>query len=71
MAETAPVDAAVDIVGSPEVSLRVASPTGEAVLFVKLYDVDSSGRATLSNGLIAPCGSTICRPTSPTPTRSP
>ena len=54
MAETAPVDAAVDIVGSPEVSLRVASPTGEAVLFVKLYDVDSSGRATLSNGLIAP-----------------
>ena len=54
MVETAPVTETVDIVGAPQVSLRVASPTGEAVLFVKLYDVDSSGQARLSNGLIAP-----------------
>ncbi|GAA4916121.1 ABC-2 type transport system ATP-binding protein [Stackebrandtia albiflava] len=52
--ETESFDDAVDIVGAPSVSLRAASPTGEAVLFVKLYDVDSSGRATLPNGLIAP-----------------
>ena len=54
MVESAPVGEAVDIVGSPQLPLRVASPTGEAVLFAKLYDVDDSGRATLSNGLIAP-----------------
>jgi ABC-2 type transport system ATP-binding protein len=36
------------------VRLRAASPTGEATLFVKLYDVDPAGAATLSAGLVAP-----------------
>jgi ABC-2 type transport system ATP-binding protein len=52
--ETEPVSTAVDVVGSPTVRLRAASPTGEATLFVKLYDVDESGAATLSAGLVAP-----------------
>ncbi|MEV4809343.1 alpha/beta fold hydrolase [Micromonospora avicenniae] len=52
--ESAPLAEAVDVVGAPTVSVRAASPTGEAVLFVKLYDVDPNGAATLPNGLIAP-----------------
>ncbi|MBV1855377.1 alpha/beta fold hydrolase [Catellatospora tritici] len=52
--ESAPLDENTTIVGSPTVSIRAASPTGEAVLFVKLYDVDPGGSATLSNGLVAP-----------------
>jgi ABC-2 type transport system ATP-binding protein len=52
--ESAPVTAGVDVAGSPTVQLRAASPTGEATLFVKLYDVDQSGAETLSAGLVAP-----------------
>ncbi|TDC26717.1 alpha/beta fold hydrolase [Micromonospora sp. 15K316] len=52
--ESAPLAEAVDVVGAPTVSIRAASPTGEAVLFVKLYDVDPNGATTLPNGLIAP-----------------
>jgi ABC-2 type transport system ATP-binding protein len=52
--ESEPVDAAVEVVGAPVVRLRAASPTGSATLFVKLYDVDPAGAATLSAGLVAP-----------------
>ncbi|MEV1285913.1 alpha/beta fold hydrolase [Micromonospora sp. NPDC049679] len=52
--ESRPLDHPVDVVGAPTVTIRAASPTGEAVLFVKLYDVDPKGGATLSSGLIAP-----------------
>ncbi|WP_431892249.1 alpha/beta fold hydrolase [Micromonospora haikouensis] len=52
--ESAPLDEAVDVAGSPTVTLRAASASGEAVLFVKLYDVDPQGAATLPNGLVAP-----------------
>ncbi len=52
--ESEPLDEAVDVVGSPTVSIRAASPTGEAVLFVKLYDVDPNGASALPNGLVAP-----------------
>ncbi|SCF35971.1 alpha/beta fold hydrolase [Micromonospora mirobrigensis] len=52
--ESAPLDRAVDVVGAPTVQVRAASPTGEAVLFVKLYDVDPNGAATLPDGLVAP-----------------
>ncbi|SCG61650.1 alpha/beta fold hydrolase [Micromonospora halophytica] len=52
--ESAPLTEAVDVVGSPTFSIRAASPTGEAVLFVKLYDVDPSGATTLPSGLVAP-----------------
>ena len=51
---SAPLDQPFDVVGAPTVSIRAASATGEAVLFVKLYDVDEDGVATLSSGLIAP-----------------
>jgi ABC-2 type transport system ATP-binding protein len=52
--ESKPVTSAIDVVGAPTVQLRAASPTGQATLFVKLYDVDKSGAETLSAGLIAP-----------------
>ena len=51
---SAPLTGAIDVAGAPAVRLRAASPTGEAVLFVKLYDVDPNGAATLSAGLVAP-----------------
>jgi ABC-2 type transport system ATP-binding protein len=49
-----PLPAPLEVVGAPTVRLRAASPTGEAVLFVKLYDVDPGGVATLPGGLVAP-----------------
>jgi len=49
-----PLAAPLDVVGSPTVRLRAASPTGSAVLFVKLYDVEPTGVATLAGGLVAP-----------------
>jgi ABC-2 type transport system ATP-binding protein len=49
-----PVTDAVEIVGAPTVQIRAASPSGQAVLFVKLYDVDQDDQATLSAGLVAP-----------------
>jgi len=52
--QSAPVTGAIDVVGAPTLQLRAASPTGEATLFVKLYDVDKSGAETLSAGLVAP-----------------
>ncbi|PWU50994.1 ABC transporter ATP-binding protein, partial [Micromonospora globispora] len=52
--ESAPLTEAVDVVGAPTFAIRAASPTGEAVLFIKLYDVDPNGAATLPDGLVAP-----------------
>ncbi|WP_166386699.1 alpha/beta fold hydrolase [Catellatospora methionotrophica] len=52
--ESAPLEQTVSVVGTPSVQIRAASPTGEAVLYVKLYDVDPNGSAALSMGLIAP-----------------
>jgi ABC-2 type transport system ATP-binding protein len=49
-----PLPSTVDVVGAPTVQIRAASPTGDAVLFVKLYDVDPATGATLPNGLVAP-----------------
>ena len=43
----------VDVVGSPTVRIRVASPTGEAVLFVRLYDNDPGVGSRLPFGLTA------------------
>jgi ABC-2 type transport system ATP-binding protein len=51
---SAPLAATVDVVGAPRLRVRAASPTGEAVLFVKLYDVDPRSGATLPDGLVAP-----------------
>jgi ABC-2 type transport system ATP-binding protein len=49
-----PLKSTVDVVGAPVIQVRAASPTGEAVLFVKLYDIDPHGGATLPDGLVAP-----------------
>ncbi|HEX6076595.1 MAG TPA: alpha/beta fold hydrolase [Micromonosporaceae bacterium] len=49
-----PLPERVDVVGAPRLSVRAAAPDGEAVLFVKLYDLDRSGKLTLPNGLVAP-----------------
>jgi len=51
---SAPLQSTVDVVGAPTVQVRAASPTGQAVLFVKLYDVDPQNGATLPDGLVAP-----------------
>ncbi|MBO0870928.1 MAG: ATP-binding cassette domain-containing protein, partial [Micromonosporaceae bacterium] len=51
---SAPLRSTVDVVGAPAVRIRAASPTGEAVLFVKLYDLDPSSGASLPDGLVAP-----------------
>ncbi|GIF09484.1 alpha/beta fold hydrolase [Actinoplanes siamensis] len=51
---TAPLTGSIEVAGAPALALRAASPTGEAVLFVKLYDVDPAGAPTLSAGLVAP-----------------
>lgn len=51
---SAPLPSTVDVVGAPAVQIRAASPTGTAVLFVKLYDVDPRTGATLPDGLVAP-----------------
>ncbi|NUR73046.1 MAG: alpha/beta fold hydrolase [Hamadaea sp.] len=52
--ETQPINGGLTIVGSPKVRIKVASPTGEATIFVKLYDVAPDGTATLDNGLLTP-----------------
>ena len=49
-----PLPSTVDVVGAPTVRIRAASPTGVAVLFVKLYDVDPQNGPALPNGLVAP-----------------
>jgi ABC-2 type transport system ATP-binding protein len=51
---TAPLTSAIEVAGAPTLRLRAASPTGEAVVFAKLYDVDQNGTPTLSAGLVAP-----------------
>jgi len=51
---SAPLTSTVDVVGAPTVRIRAASPTGQAVLFVKLYDVDPQNGATLPDGQVAP-----------------
>ncbi|MFG2037795.1 alpha/beta fold hydrolase [Dactylosporangium sp. NPDC048998] len=51
---SAPLGAALDAAGAPRVRIRAASPTGEATLFVKLYDVPAKGAPSIPDGLIAP-----------------
>ncbi|MGY1812920.1 alpha/beta fold hydrolase [Blastococcus sp. SYSU D00820] len=52
--DSRPLDGAVEVVGAPTVDLAVASPTGTATLFAKLYDVGPDGSMTLPSGLVAP-----------------
>ncbi|GHE12315.1 alpha/beta fold hydrolase [Klenkia taihuensis] len=66
--DSAPLDAAVDVVGASTVTLTVSSPTGTATLFAKLYDVSADGAQTLPSGLVAPLSLTglSTDPTAPT-----
>ncbi len=59
---SAPLGSAVEVVGSSTVDIQVASSAPEAVLFAKLYDVDTSGRAELPQRLVAPLRVTGLRP---------
>jgi ABC-2 type transport system ATP-binding protein len=52
--DSEPLGDAVEIVGAPTVDIAVSSPTGEATLFAKLYDVGPGGQLTLPAGLVAP-----------------
>jgi ABC-2 type transport system ATP-binding protein len=60
---SAPGTANVDVVGSPRLALKVDAPTavgsqglnpGKVVLFMKVLDVDSTGKAKLIRNLVAP-----------------
>ena len=51
---SAPLSANTDVVGTPRVTFRIASPTGEATVFGKLFDVAPDGSATLIRNLVAP-----------------
>jgi ABC-2 type transport system ATP-binding protein len=52
--QSAPLDAAVEVVGAPTVEIAVSAPGGSATLFAKLYDVGPGGATTLPAGLVAP-----------------
>jgi ABC-2 type transport system ATP-binding protein len=62
---SAPLGSAVEVVGSSTVDIQVASSAPEAVLFAKLYDVDTAGRADLPRRLVAPLRVTGLRPEVP------
>lgn len=61
---SAPLTSDMDVAGEPVLHLRLDAPSaaatqalgpvGELVVFAKIYDVGSGGKATLINGLIAP-----------------
>ncbi|MGY1840041.1 MULTISPECIES: alpha/beta fold hydrolase [unclassified Modestobacter] len=51
---SAELTGAVEVIGAPQVRLAVSSPTGEATLFAKLYDVGPDGTTTLPAGLVSP-----------------
>jgi len=48
------VTSPMDVVGASRMSLAVASSTGQATLFAKLYDVAEDGARSLPSGLVAP-----------------
>ncbi|MGY1639676.1 alpha/beta fold hydrolase [Geodermatophilus sp. SYSU D00703] len=52
--DSAPLENAVEVVGASTVDLAVASPSGSATLFAKLYDVAPDGSMTLPAGQVAP-----------------
>ncbi len=66
-----PLADAVEVVGAPTVDIAVSSPTGEATLFAKLYDVGPGGGLTLPAGLVAPLRLTDVSTDPRTPTEVP
>ncbi|WP_456608724.1 alpha/beta fold hydrolase [Blastococcus sp. SYSU DS0619] len=67
--DSEPLDAAVEVVGASTVDLAVASPSGSATLFAKLYDVGPDGASTLPGGLVAPLALTGLSTDPTVPTR--
>ncbi|MBO0702284.1 MAG: ATP-binding cassette domain-containing protein, partial [Candidatus Dormibacteraeota bacterium] len=51
---SAPLTQAQLVAGSPTIHLRVASPTGQAVLFLKLYDAAPGATPSLPGGIVTP-----------------
>ncbi|MGY1591165.1 alpha/beta fold hydrolase [Geodermatophilus sp. SYSU D00708] len=66
--DSAPLESAVEVVGASTVDLDIASPSGSATLFAKLYDVAPNGSMTLPAGQVAPLALTglSADPTAPT-----
>ncbi|MGR7025212.1 alpha/beta fold hydrolase [Geodermatophilus sp. URMC 62] len=64
-----PLADAVEVVGASTVDLAVASPSGSATLFAKLYDVGPDGAQTLPGGVVAPLALSglSADPAAPTP----
>ncbi|WP_424890924.1 alpha/beta fold hydrolase [Streptomyces sp. XH2] len=52
--DSARLDEGVRVTGSPTAKVNVASDTGEAVLFAKVYDVGPNGQQVLPSQLVAP-----------------
>ncbi len=52
--DSAPLPQTREVLGGGTLRVRVSSSTGEAVLFVKVYDVSPDGSADLPNGQVAP-----------------
>ncbi|MEV4435751.1 alpha/beta fold hydrolase [Streptomyces sp. NPDC049585] len=52
--DSAPLTEGVHVTGTPTATVRVASDTGEAVLFAKVYDVGPDGRQVLPGQLVTP-----------------
>ena len=67
--ESEPLESAVEVVGASTVDLVVASPSGSATLFAKLYDVTPDGGTTLPGGLVAPLSLTGISTDPTVPTR--
>ncbi|MEO3755246.1 alpha/beta fold hydrolase [Streptomyces sp. B6B3] len=59
--DSAPLDTALRITGSPTVTVTVTSTSDDAVLFAKLYDVAPDGTQTLPSQLVTPVRVTDAR----------
>jgi len=56
---TAPLTGQVLVAGAPTVTLRISGSPGQAVLFVKLYDIAPNGTHTLPGAAVAPVRVTL------------
>ncbi|WP_414167255.1 alpha/beta fold hydrolase [Streptoverticillium reticulum] len=52
--DSARLDESIHVTGSPTAKVKVASGTGEAVLFAKVYDVGPDGQQQLPGQLVSP-----------------
>ncbi|MDQ3643427.1 MAG: alpha/beta fold hydrolase, partial [Actinomycetota bacterium] len=52
--DSAEFESDMQVLGAPVIDVKIASSTGDAVLFGKVYDVGPDGTASLLRGLVAP-----------------